>query len=237
MTDWFEESPNQQAQDIGRFGIDTLLSLGAEGIAAKGLGYINTLADSFGGAVDALGAEPMYGSRAGQAGMLDVGTVDPQAAIRSRVLGNIAESQAARESSNFLAFGRRATAREFLVGEGYSSGKVNAILNGGGNDFSQPVIVRTFGAGTQVQQLVKAGNIGDWFGPIGQSADASGVAAGLREPWAFEASQNVRVLESRAAPVVDRWTLGENYPVVTRGGGIQWIPSNKNLFIPIQGPY
>ena len=237
MTNWLEEPLDKQARDIGRFGIDTLLSFGAEGIAAKGLGYIDTLADGFGSAVDALGAEPMYGSRAAQAGMLDVGTVDPQAAIRARVLGNTAESQAARESSNFLAFGRRATAREFLVGEGYSSAKVNAILNGGGIDFSQPVIVRTFGAGTQVQQLVKAGSIGDWFGPIGQSADASGVAAGLREPWAFEASQNVRVLESRAAPVVDRWTLGENYPVVTRGGGIQWIPSNKNLFVPIQGPY
>jgi hypothetical protein len=115
--------------------------------------------------------------------------------------------------------------------------RCSAVLDGGGIDFSRSVTVRTFDTGTQVQQLVKAGRIGDWFGPLGQSANSSGLAAGMREPWAFQASQNVRVLESYAAPVVDTWTLGKNYPVVTSGGGIQWIPSNKNLFSPIQGPY
>lgn len=75
VSDWYGESLDQKAQDIGRFGIDTLVFGGAEGIATKGLGYINTLADGFGSAVDALSTEPMYGSRAAQAGMLDVGAV------------------------------------------------------------------------------------------------------------------------------------------------------------------
>ena len=108
------------------------------------------------------------------------------------MLANIAENQAALKASDYLTFARRATAREFLSGSGFSPGKVNAILDGGGIDFTKPVVVRTFGAGTQVQQLVKAGRIGDWFGPLGQSADASGVAAGMREPWAFAASQRLR---------------------------------------------
>jgi hypothetical protein len=157
--------------------------------------------------------------------------------LRARVLSNIAENAAALESSNFLTFGRRATAREFLSRGGYSASKIATILDGGGIDFTRPVVVRTFDAGTQVQQLVKAGRIGDWFGPLGQSADASGVASGMRESWAFAASQRIQVLESRSAAVVDTWTLGPKYPVVTSGGGVQWLASDKNLFVPIQGPY
>lgn len=77
MTTWLEEPLDQQAQDIGRLGIDTLLSFGAEGIAAKGLGYIDTLADGFGSVVNGLDSEPMIGSLAAQRGSISLfGVVD-----------------------------------------------------------------------------------------------------------------------------------------------------------------
>jgi hypothetical protein len=97
ISEWYAEPLDQKAQDIGRFGIDTLLSFGAEGIAAKGLGYIDTLADGFGGVVNGLGDEPLIGSLAAQRGAISftddlgearvspftrVGAIDPLAAFR-----------------------------------------------------------------------------------------------------------------------------------------------------------
>jgi len=77
VSDWYAEPLDQKAQDIGRFGIDTLLSFGAEGIAAKGLGYIDTLADGFGSVINGLDSEPMIGSLAAQRGSISLfGVVD-----------------------------------------------------------------------------------------------------------------------------------------------------------------
>lgn len=126
VSDWYGEPSDQQARDIGRFGIDTLVFGGAEGVAAKGLGYIDTLADGFGGAVDALGAGPMYGSRVAQAGMLDVGAVASPATLIENA-ANLREA--------FLATGDvdQSLARTIAVGSMHGDGDT-LILGRWGED-------------------------------------------------------------------------------------------------------
>jgi len=114
ISDWYAEPLDQKAQDIGRFGIDTLLSFGAEGIAAKGLGYIDTLADGFGGMVNGLDNEPMIGSLAAQRGSISLfGVVDesdaPFIASGARAIDPLAAFREANPiSSRVLDFYQRA---------------------------------------------------------------------------------------------------------------------------------
>jgi hypothetical protein len=154
-------------------------------------------------------------------------------AVRQRVLANIANSQAARASSNFTHFDRRVVARQFYGDAGFSGGRLEAHLQG--IDFSKPVTVQTIPQGAFVEQWVKGGKVGNYFAPLGQAPEKNGIFRGMRTPIAFQANQNVQVLQSYAAPIKDTWTLGANYPVMTPGGGVQYFAPNHNSFDIIFG--
>lgn len=235
MSNWLEEPLDQQAQDIGRFGIDALVFGGAEGIATKGLGYIDTLADGFGSAVDALSTEPMYGSRAAQAGMLDVGTVDPQAAIRSRVLGNIAESQAAREASNFggglLTDAVQIPERSFvrlLENRGLDANTIQSIRE----TFDGPVFARHGLVGDEL--TITESSLGTGSGNF-LTWDSAGPTPAIRRAVLSLPDSNLALVESNvslARPQIllegrvaaqrnlpfGPWAAGGGWQVVTDGG-------------------
>jgi hypothetical protein len=136
-------------------------------------------------------------------------------------------------SGSFLEFSRRAMARQFLVESGWHGRRIDTALSG--IDFSKPVSVVTIPKGAAVEQWVKAGKVGKWFSPLGQAPELSGISRGMRTPLGFNAVGDVRALRSTALPITDTWTLGKKYPIVTPGGGTQYLVPNHQGLVPYWG--
>ena len=105
----------------------------------------------------------------------------------------------------------------------------------GGIDFSQSVSVTKLTPGTGYVQYVQNGNVGNYFAPIGTSAETIGISPIGRVPELFTPSQPLQALRSTAADIVDTWTVkGQAYQ--TSGGGTQFFVPNKKLMLPGTNP-
>ncbi len=155
--------------------------------------------------------------------------------VRQRVLANIADNRkaVAATEQGYLRFDRQVTARQFYGGAGFGEGRIQSHLQG--IDFSKPVTLQTIPEGAYVEQWVKGGRVGNYFGPLGQAPEMSGISRGMRTPIGFRANQDVSVLRSHASPITDTWTLGPDYPINTPGGGIQYFTPNRNAFDAVFG--
>jgi RHS repeat-associated protein len=205
----------------------------------------------------------------------DAGTVSraaeisSQAAIRARVLSNIAASQAARASSTFDKFAqaeipaseplmlpappqqlmlpaprqpiallpeaaqslmaaRRAVAQQFYASAGWNSQRIANHLEG--IDFTRPVDVITIPKGTQVVEYqIPGAPMGNYFAPIGTSANTLGIYTSGRFARAFTATEDTTVLRSTAASARNTWEV-PGWTIDTPGEGIQYFAPNPSDF-------
>ena len=63
------------------------------------------------------------------------------------------------------------------------------------------------------------------------------IIRGMRERIDFRASGRVQVLRSTAAPIIDDWTRGANFPKKVPGGGIQYFVVDNRVFVVYLGNY
>ncbi|SDY89732.1 filamentous hemagglutinin [Collimonas sp. OK242] len=167
-------------------------------------------------------------------GLFDVSTAaNNAAAIRATVLGNIADSQVARASSNFEQLSRYGKAYDFYSQAGFSADRALGHLDG--IDFSQPVLLTKLTPGTNYVQNVLDGRVGNYFAPVGTAAETVGINPAGRVPMMFTPSQPLPALQSTAADILDTWTV-PSHPYQTTGGGTQYFVPNKPLMIQVPTP-
>ncbi len=154
--------------------------------------------------------------------------------LYSRQLRMAGETAEFSGNGSFLQFDRRVIARQFLSDKGFSSAAIERY-HLSGIDFSMPVSVETIPQGAWVEQWVKGGRIGNYFAPVGQAPEASGIARYMRTPIGFQATEDVQVLKCYAARITDTWTLGPQYPFQLPGRGVQYITNTPNIFNPVFG--
>lgn len=156
-----------------------------------------------------------------------------QAAIRTRVLENIADSQAARASSQFEQLDRYEKAYNYYAQAGFSADRALGHLDG--IDFAYPVSLTELTPGTNYTQHVLGGKVGNYFSPVGTPAEAIGINPTGRIPVLFAPSQPLSTLQSTAADILDTWTV-PSAPYQTQGGGIQLFVPNNQLMIQVTKP-
>lgn len=149
------------------------------------------------------------------------------------MLSNIADSQAARASSNFEQLGRYGTAYDFYKQAGFSVDRALGHLDG--IDFSRPVTLTELTPGTNYVQNVLDGKVGNYFTAVGTPAETVGINPAGRVPMTFTPSQPLPALRSTAADILDTWTV-PNQPYQTTGGGTQYFVPNKPLMIQVPKP-
>lgn len=149
------------------------------------------------------------------------------AALRARVKANIAQSQAARQASNFEQLARYETAYNFYTRNGFSADRAMGHL--AGIDYTKPVAIVEIPQGTQLAQHVAGGRVGNYFAPSGTPAEMLGINPAGRTPLLFEAAESTSALKSTAAPIVDNWTVpGEAFSA--SGGGTQFfVPAKQAM--------
>ncbi|NHZ42951.1 DUF6861 domain-containing protein [Massilia aquatica] len=157
---------------------------------------------------------------------------DP-AAIRARVLGNIADSQAARASSQFQQLSRYETAYKFYADAGYSADRAAGHL--AGIDFTLPVSLTELTAGKNYLQYPMDGKMGNYFTTIGTPAETIGINPAGRVPTLYTPTKNTPALQSTAADILDTWTV-PTQPYMTQGGGIQYFVKDKSIFVEVPTP-
>ncbi|MGF6415784.1 polymorphic toxin type 46 domain-containing protein [Paraburkholderia sp. MM5482-R1] len=146
-------------------------------------------------------------------------------AIRETVLANVAESQAARASSQFDGLARYDKAYSFYSEAGFSAERTLGHLQG--IDFAQPVSVVRLESRNYVQ-YVPNGRIGNYFAPVDTQATMLGINPAGRTPILFAPTQPVMALQSTAVRIVDTWTVPST-PFNAAGGGTQFFVPNKQF--------
>ena len=144
------------------------------------------------------------------------------------ILANIRESQKARESSKFGTFAQRSVALDFYAANGFSNARAFEHMRG--IDFSQPVEVVTLPKGTEVVQYKLPGApVGKYFSPPEAVGSSVGIYTSGRQRVSFFATRDVRALKSKAAPMVDDYSMAEHgWQIETEGGEIQYFtPDNS----------
>jgi RHS repeat-associated protein len=166
---------------------------------------------------------------AGGSQAVDAAETAAQAAVHERVLANLAESRAARASSNFQRYAGRETAWRFYDEGRWTSARIADHMRG--IDVAYPVDVVTLPEGTGLVQFQRPGvAVGNYFGPPGTSAEALGIYPKGRVPTTYVTSRPVSVLRSTAARIKDFWSIpGETHEVT--GGGIQYFVREKTAFV------
>jgi hypothetical protein len=155
----------------------------------------------------------------------DVGAATRAATIRS----NVAESAAARSSSNFEQLPRFETAYSTYRDAGYSADR--ALSHISGIDRTQPVTRVTLPEGGAYVQHVQDGRVGNYFALPGTPAEMLGINPASRVPTTFSTAQPTSALQSTAAPIVDTWTVPDT-SFNAQGGGTQFfVPNNSTLII------
>ena len=125
------------------------------------------------------------------------------------------------------------TAYNFYTQAGFSIDRALGHLDG--IDFSQPVSATELMPGSNYVQHVLNGNVGNYFAPIGTSADAIGVNPTGRITGLYTPTQPTAALRSSAAEIIDTWTTpGHSY--ATTGGGAQFFVPNKQFMKPVGTP-
>jgi hypothetical protein len=125
---------------------------------------------------------------------------------------------------------RQATAKSFYQAGGWPEARITSHLEG--INFSQPVENITLPRGTQVVQYQIPGNpTGNYFAPVGTSAESIGVNPAGRVTTIYTTMSDVSVLRSTAANT----SLNPNLPALARGqgGGVQFFTTNPSAFTPI----
>lgn len=149
------------------------------------------------------------------------------------MLGNIADSQAARASSQFEQLSRYETAYNFYADAGFSADRAAGHL--AGIDFTQQVTLTELTPGTNYLQYPMNGNMGNYFTTVGTPAEAIGINPAGRVPTLYTPSITVHALRSTAADILDTWTV-PSQPYMTQGGGIQYFVPNKNVLTQVPHP-
>ena len=125
----------------------------------------------------------------------------------------------------------RSNADDFYRSAGYTEEQIASHVKG--IDFSKPVVAATLPKGTiAVQYVAPNGRVGNYFAPPGTPASELGFYSGGRVLTTFVASQNVVVLKSTAASIVDNWSFSQTtgWKVQTRGGGTQYFSPNNSAW-------
>ncbi|WP_217635118.1 hemagglutinin repeat-containing protein [Janthinobacterium sp. OK676] len=160
-------------------------------------------------------------------------SVADSAAIRARVLSNVADSQAARASSQFEQLGRYETAYNFYANAGFSADRAAGHL--AGIDFMKPVSLTELMPGTNYLQYPMGGKMGNYFATPGTPAETIGINPAGRVPTLYTPTTAAPALRSTAADILDTWTV-PSQPYMTQGGGIQFFVPNKGVFIEVPKP-
>jgi hypothetical protein len=189
---------------------EAVLGVGAGLVAGKVVGVVSgALVSKF----------PVLGMSVGDA-------VDAGVARTARAFNPTAPDMAVALGDPVQAvMARRAVARSFYEGTGWSSERIEGHL--GGIDFTQPVEVVTLPQGTMVNQHQISGQrVGGYFAPVDVSPDTLGIDAAGRVPSLFVTTSDVQVLRSTAADILDWNGSGR----IFRGGGTQYFaPDNVGL--------
>ena len=123
---------------------------------------------------------------------------------------------------------RQAVADAAYKATGWSDEKIASHL--AGIDFSQPIETMTLPKGTQVVQFQLPGNpTGNYFAPMGTSAESLGINPTGRIANTFTTTSDVSVLKSTAASTVSN----SNLPISVRGvgGGVQYFSPDISVFV------
>jgi len=123
--------------------------------------------------------------------------------------------------------GGKQIAYDFYKEQGWSTTRINNHLSG--IDFTKPVEIVTLPKGTQVVQYQIPGNfMGNYFAPVGTSADSLGINAEGRQTMIYTTTRDVTVLRSIASDTIGK----QNIPVFAqgRGGGTQFFTNDLSAF-------
>lgn len=124
---------------------------------------------------------------------------------------------------------RQALAQQFYQAAGFTDDQIASHMQG--IDFSQPVQPTTLPAGTQVVQYQVPGDpVGNYFAPVGTSADSLGISSVGRVGNTYVTTSDTSVLQSTAADT----SQNLNVPPSVRGsgGGTQYFAPQNSTFSP-----
>jgi filamentous hemagglutinin len=160
-------------------------------------------------------------------------SVADSAAMRARVLSNIAASKDARASSRFEQLARYEIAYNFYADAGFSADRAAGHL--AGIDFTKPVSLTELTPGTNYLQYPLGGKMGNYFTGVGTPAETIGINPAGRVPTLYTPKTAAPALRSTAADILDTWTV-PNQPYMTKGGGTQYFVPNKGVFVEVPNP-
>lgn len=123
---------------------------------------------------------------------------------------------------------RRALAASIYEKAGWAQKRIDQHLPG--IDFDQPVLQQTISAGESVvQHQLPGAPVGNYAAPIGTPAYGLGIYTSGRTPSILTATQDVNVLRSTAAPIVDTWSW-KPYEIEAPGGETQYFLPDPSKF-------
>jgi YD repeat-containing protein len=178
------------------------------------------------GTLPVFGAAAKYGqsltSRA--SGFGRIRSVD--SSLRLHVENNIVENKLSRETSKFLLFSRRATARGHYASGGWASDRITSHLDG--IDFSRRVTEEVIPKGTALQQHQMPGDpIGNYFTLFGADRARLGIYTSGRTTRNYVATRDITALSSTTAGTTDVWSMMKyNWEIMVNGGETQYFTHN-----------
>ena len=127
------------------------------------------------------------------------------------------------EGMSSLVAEREAFVIEFYKQHGFGIESTRAHMQG--IDFGHPVEAVTLPSGSQVVQFtLPTQGVGNYFAPVGTSGNTLGIYTSGRAMTLFEASQDITVLKSTAAPMVDTYSMAQyGWKIETMGGSTQYF--------------
>lgn len=162
------------------------------------------------------------------------------AAKKDEAAKKTADDEAAANRNANLISSRKTTARDFYKKQGWNDAKIDDHM--GGIDFNQPVEVISLKKGTVMGQWQSPGAPkGNYFAPIDETPGSIGVSsvghnratdmAESKTQALYKLSEDMDVLSSKAASIVDDWSF-PNVSAVTPGGGQQYFVPDISKFAP-----
>lgn len=223
------------AAKLGKFGkwsktIDRAIDVA---IAAPGSAATKALRPAIAKIADGLNAIP-----ASVLNKLPASARNQLMELRAKANAFVAATAGKTDNLSAIVMKRRTAAAEFYAKQGFDAKSITDHLKG--IDFSKPVEVIKIKKGTElVQYQVPGGRQGNYYAPPGTRPQQIGIASqGTsritgqvvdKVATRFKVAEDVEVLRSTAARVVDTWSIAGK-SVVADGGGIQIFSTAKGLF-------